>query len=226
MTNSLVVQGMQDWWQAQGEWVEPPNVRRQGESGVQRLQRGDQLLYLKRQHGHLYRSLRYPFGRPTVLRERAALNAFEALGVKVPRTVYCGARKTPGEGWRALLVTEALEGFVDLDTWLADDKRLSLPAGWHDAMLQQLAITLATVHRARWQHGCLYGKHVFVRVARNGEPEIALLDLEKCRRRLLPERGARKDLDQLRRHSSLKSQDWERLIYCYQAAFGKRIRGL
>ena len=28
----------EQWWQLQGEWVEEPNQRRGGESGVQRLQ--------------------------------------------------------------------------------------------------------------------------------------------------------------------------------------------
>ncbi|MGY2498669.1 lipase secretion chaperone, partial [Klebsiella pneumoniae] len=30
-------QAFQHWWQQQGDWVEEPNVRRGGESGVQRL---------------------------------------------------------------------------------------------------------------------------------------------------------------------------------------------
>ena len=68
------------FWSQRGEWVEEPNVRRGGESGVQRIHAsGGQLLYAKRQVGHFYRSLRYPFGRPTVLRERDALLALPGL---------------------------------------------------------------------------------------------------------------------------------------------------
>ena len=40
------------WWERQGRWVEPPNLRRGGESGVQVLQQSDPtqpLLYCKRQ---------------------------------------------------------------------------------------------------------------------------------------------------------------------------------
>ena len=61
----------QRWWNTQGEWVEEPNQRRAGESGVQRIRLRDPqqpLLYCKRQIGHLYRSWLHPFGRPTVLR--------------------------------------------------------------------------------------------------------------------------------------------------------------
>src|SRR5690606_4943115 len=70
----------EQWWQLQGEWVEEPNQRRGGESGVQRLQVDQgQLLYAKRQVGHLCRSLSHPFGRPTVLRERDALLGLSRL---------------------------------------------------------------------------------------------------------------------------------------------------
>ena len=50
------------YWQQQGEWVEEPNQRRGGESGVQRLSDAKgKVLYAKRQVGHIYRSLRHPF---------------------------------------------------------------------------------------------------------------------------------------------------------------------
>ena len=91
----------EQWWQLQGEWVEEPNQRRGGESGVQRLQVDQgQLLYAKRQVGHLCRSLSHPFGRPTVLRERDALLGLSRLGIRVPRLVYCGASRQAGRGWR------------------------------------------------------------------------------------------------------------------------------
>ena len=47
------------YWNQQGEWVEEPNQRRGGESGVQRIHDGEgRLLYAKRQVGHTYRSWR------------------------------------------------------------------------------------------------------------------------------------------------------------------------
>ncbi len=50
------------FWNQRGEWVEEPNVRRGGESGVQRLMGSDgQLLYVKRQTGHIHRGLVAPF---------------------------------------------------------------------------------------------------------------------------------------------------------------------
>ena len=219
----------EQWWQLQGEWVEEPNQRRGGESGVQRLQVDQgQLLYAKRQVGHLCRSLSHPFGRPTVLRERDALLGLSRLGIRVPRLVYCGASRQAGQGWRGLLVSEALDGFSDIESWYAAGGR-ERAGQQHDALLQQIGATLARMHQGRWQHSCLYMKHIFVRVTGEGDAaqvEVALLDFEKCRQRLTAYRAASHDMLQLRRHSSWNSTDWEKLSYFYETAFGSAIKGL
>ena len=212
----------EQWWQLQGEWVEEPNQRRGGESGVQRLQVDQgQLLYAKRQVGHLCRSLSHPFGRPTVLRERDALLGLSRLGIRVPRLVYCGASRQAGQGWRGLLVSEALDGFSDIESWYAAGGR-ERAGQQHDALLQQIGATLARMHQGRWQHGCLYAKHVFVKVASDGV-EVALLDLEKSRRRLSRQRAARHDLRQLRRHSPWNDGDWQLLLQCYRQQWGREL---
>ncbi|MBC2655920.1 InaA protein [Pseudomonas sp. MSSRFD41] len=218
------------FWNEQGEWVEEPNRRRGGESGVQRLMSGNgRQLYAKRQVGHIYRSWLHPFGRPTVLREHDALRGLRLLEVTVPELVYCGARRGPEQQWQALLVTAALDGFVEIDNWYAAGERERHGEAFHDQVLQSLATTLARMHKGRWQHGCLYSKHVFVRVDGDGDqarPRIALLDFEKCRQRLSSKRAAAHDLKQLRRHSSWSDTDWEKLYYFYRTAFGSSIKGL
>lgn len=213
----------QRWWEAQGEWVEEPNQRRDGESGVKRLRLADPqrpLLYCKRQTGHLYRSLAHPFGRPTALREYQALRALERLGIRVPRVVYCAAQRPAGQ-WQALLVTEELSGFVSLEQWYQEARHLR-DAAVQARLLQRLGEMLARLHRAGWQHGCLYPKHIFLRVDGEGadaEVEVALLDLEKCRRRLWPRQASRRDMDQLRRRApAISTADWAVLQAHYQAA--------
>lgn len=214
------------FWQRQGEWVEEPNQRRGGESGVQRLcDETGQLLYAKRQVGHIYRSLLHPFGRPTVLREYDALHSFEQLGVRVPHIVYCGVERDADNQWRALLVSEALDGFEEIDVWLAGGGRERHGEALYEQVLEDLAGNLARMHRGHWQHGCLYAKHVFVKVV--GErAEVALLDLEKCRRRISCQKAAYNDLKQLRRHSSFSEADWRKLLYFYETAFGSAVKGL
>lgn len=205
------------WWLRTGEWVEPPNRRRGGESGVQRLRDDDgRLCYIKRQVGHVYRSLLHPLGRPTILREAAALRAWQQLGVRVPQVRYVAARSSGGE-WQALLVTEALEGFQDMQQWYAAGGREQCGEAWHVIVLQTLGATLARLHAGHWQHGCLYPKHIFVALREDGAVEVALLDLEKSRRRLLAKRAARHDFAQLRRHSSFNDADWSQLLYGYRS---------
>lgn len=218
------------FWNQRGEWVEEPNVRRGGESGVERVMGSDgQLLYAKRQTGHTYRSLLHPFGRPTVLRERDALISVGRLGVKVPEIVFCGAQPDPIHKWRALLVTQSLDGFLELEHWYAAGGRERHGEAVHEQILKELAENLARMHKGRWQHSCLYIKHVFVRVIGEGEVakiEVALIDLEKCRQRLSARQAAAHDMKQLRRHSSFSPMDWEKLVYFYKTAFGSAIKGL
>ncbi|WP_137803891.1 lipopolysaccharide kinase InaA family protein [Pseudomonas sp. G(2018)] len=229
--SDLVSQDRFDYfWNQRGEWVEEPNVRRGGESGVERVMGSDgQLLYAKRQTGHTYRSLLHPVGRPTVLRERDALIGVGQLGVGVPEIVFCGAQRDPVHNWRALLVTKALDGFVELEHWYAAGERERHGEAVHDRVLKELADNLARMHKGRWQHSCLYTKHVFVRVTGEDEAakvEIALIDLEKCRQRLSARQAAVHDLKQLRRHSSFSPTDWEKLVYFYKTAYGSAIKGL
>ena len=190
------------WWNNAGAWVEPVNQRRGGESGVQLLTRSDpsQLpLYCKRQVGHLYRSIRYPFGRPTVLRECDAYRTLARLGIKTPNIVYCATRRKDQQ-WQSLLVTESLHGFVSLTQWYEESTSPEL----NQRVLRQVAVTLARMHQAGFQHGCCYPKHIFVKlqsgIASKADIEIALLDLEKSRHRWRAKDASRHDLRQLMRH--------------------------
>jgi tRNA A-37 threonylcarbamoyl transferase component Bud32 len=216
---SFIQARFERWWDMDGEWVEEPNQRRGGESGVKRLPpqgKGQARLYSKRQVGHIYRSWLHPFGRPTVLREEQALRACEQLGVPVPQLVFCAARQQAGR-WQGLLVTKELSGFVSLDQWYAAEA----PARQRQAVLRELARVLHRLHLGRRQHGCLYGKHVYVRI--DGEQvDVALLDLEKSRRRLLRRRAVQHDLNQLGRHrAGMPEADWQYFLASYHSLQGR-----
>lgn len=204
------------WWQVEGEWVEPPNERRGGNSGVLRVvDASGRCLYVKRQTGHLYRTVRHPFGRPTVVREAMALQALSALDIPVPVLDYYGARREGGQ-WHAVLVTQALLGYQSLDLWYAHPHAQDVRRG----ILNELAQLLARMHGARWQHGCLYAKHIFVRENPLPDmPNVALLDLEKARRRFSARAAAGRDLEQLsRRRKPVPDADWSEFLSCYEAA--------
>lgn len=213
------------WWQREGPWVEPPNQRRGGESGVQilaPLTADGPPLYSKRQKGHIYRTLLHPFGRPTVLRERLASRALARLGIKVPNLVYCDARRRQGQ-WFALLVTEALVDFVSLDRWYAEGFADACPAAQRAEVLRQIGRMIARLHGAHWQHGCCYPKHVFVRTDAGGAVEVALIDLEKCRRVLRIAHATRIDFGQLSGpRSNIPAADIAQIRAAYDAALPGR----
>lgn len=213
-----------EWWQCEGDWVEQPNVRRQGESGVKRA-RDPELgtVYIKRQTGHLYRDLRHPFGRPTVLRERDALAAFAACGVEVPVLVFCDTRQQGGD-WQSVLVTRELAGYLEMRRWYRAGGREQLGEPDHQRLLHKIGHTLARIHRQRWQHTCLYPKHIFLsqHADADGLPHVALLDLEKCRRMPTRAWAARRDLDQLRRHARLwQPADWQQVLAGHRAGMAE-----
>jgi tRNA A-37 threonylcarbamoyl transferase component Bud32 len=182
------------WWTVQGEWVEEPNNRRGGFSGVQRVMlagSGD-CYYVKRQRGHLFRSLRYPLGRPTLLREWRSMSLCRKLGVPTAALEFFDTRKCK-EGWESLLVTRSLDGYLSLDdgfkmgAWTAPQRRQALAA---------VAATLVTLHRARRKHGHLYPKEVFVNLATE-RPAVAIVDWELSRYALTRARAAAPDVRRL-----------------------------
>ncbi|MGH8352081.1 MAG: lipopolysaccharide kinase InaA family protein [Pseudomonas sp.] len=162
--------------------------------------------------------------------EAPGSNSFEGFCQQQGEWVEAPNVRRGGEsGWRALLVTRALDGFEEIDRWYAGGGRERHGECLHQRLLQRLGETLARMHLGRWQHGCLYAKPVFVRVSGEGaaaEVAVALLDLEKSRRRLSRRRAARHELRQLKRHSSWNEADWHPLNYGYQTAFGSAIKGL
>lgn len=196
------------WWEISGQWVEPPNVRRGGWSGVLRSEWQNRGVYVKRQHQHLCREWLHPFGWPTLCREYRNLLALQRLGIHCPTPLFFSRR-----GASAVLVMEALDDYVALD-------QLILAAGpQRQKLAQALGRCLGLLHRNHLQHGCLYDKHIFVRSV-SDEWQIALIDLEKMRWRASGRSSARHDLNQLQRHQSLLDEgDWNRLLLAHQQTF-------
>lgn len=200
------------WWSLPGHWVEAPNQRRNGWSGVVRAIVDGEEVYIKRQCNHLYRSLRHPLGSPTASREWHCLQRLAGLGIPAPKPLFHGTRRT-AEGMQAVLVTSALSGYHALD---------ALPAGSASerrAVASAIGHALGHLHRARLQHSCLYGKHVMIRFDSTDLPQVALLDLEKMRMRFTRRQAARHDLEQLQRHQRfLSPDDWQLLLDAHARA--------
>lgn len=213
------------WWNTSGPWVEEPNVRRSGTSGVQRVLHDGATVYVKRQTGHLFRSLRYPLGRPTTLREGRALTKLLHLGVNAPQPVYYGAQKIKGV-WHGILVTKDLNGFQDLESWYNEGAKNQYTPKQLDNVLEILASLMARMHLGRWQHGCMRSKHIFIKVRNSSsdpEFELALLDLEKSHGRISSLQAARHDILQLRRHSYWSEPEWQHFLRHYEKHLGRPV---
>ena len=118
-------------------------------------------------------------------------------------------------------MTAELQGFVSLEDWYLQDLEQRFGPAVQARMLAAVGMTLARIHQAHWQHGCCYPKHIFLKVHGEGDAawvEVALLDLEKSRRRLRRHAAARHDLRQLRRHCAVMAeQDWQQLLIAHAA---------
>lgn len=199
------------WWNAAGTWVEEPNQARSGWSGVMRVTIGDALYYVKKQQNYRCRTWQHPFGIPTVSREFQNIQALSLLGLTVPTPVFHGVRRLAGNT-EAILVTEALTDFVDLD-------HLPPLTPAQAVQLAELAgNAVGRLHRAGFRHGCLYGKHLMTRHL-DSPTEIAFIDLEKLRFALFKGRSIRHDLEQLQRRQHIwNNAQWQLFLAAHERA--------
>lgn len=208
-------------WELETGWVEAPNRRRGGWSGVSRHEMqgrdgGDEVVYIKRQQNHTTRTWRHPFrGVLTFRREFLNLRQLQAFGVPVPDVLYFAERRIAGDR-RAILVSRALIGYASLEDRLQYWQVHGLPerAAWR-RLLRRLAGIARLMHRHRMQQNCFYPKHVFIG-GTAGEPDFRLLDFEKARRTLSVQRAMLRDLDTLNRHApGLRTTDRLRFLLAY-----------
>ncbi|MEG0869565.1 MAG: lipopolysaccharide kinase InaA [Hafnia sp.] len=209
MASKKELDEFQRWWATEGDWVEEPNERRKGMSGVQRIERDGKTLYVKRQVAHLFHSLRYPFGRPTIVREIQVINELAAAGVIVPKIVYGKALQINGE-WRALLVTEDMKDFVSISDWYEQNMHLDCSPEVKAEMFKQIAVAFKKMHSVNRQHGCCYVRHIYVKS--RGEVLAGFLDLEKSRRRWVRQKAVLHDFKQLEKYlSPIPPEDWQKV---------------
>ncbi|MCQ4224822.1 lipopolysaccharide kinase InaA family protein [Stutzerimonas stutzeri] len=199
-------------WSVQLTAVDEPNVERGGWSSVFRLELDDSAFYLKRQSNHLTRTLAHPFGEPTFAREFRNIRRYAQLGVPALQASFFGQRKVDGER-RAILLTRALDGWMDLDGWLKRWPELNEPR--RQAIIGAVGALAHTLHQAGQMHGCFYPKHIFLR-EQDGHWQACLIDLEKTRPLLLGRRDRIKDLEPLvRRASCIGDQGVRHLLNAY-----------
>ena len=189
-------------WALKLEAVDEPNTERGGWSSVYRLELDERAFYLKRQSNHLTRSLLHPFGEPTFAREFRNIRRYAELNIPALQAAFFAERRVSGKR-RAVLLTRALDGWQDLDSWLS--RWHELDALHRGGILRACGELARRLHQAGQMHGCFYPKHIFLREQSAGV-EAQLIDLEKTRPLLLGRRDRIKDLEPLLRRARVWSE--------------------
>jgi len=213
-------------WTHDATWVEEPNFRRRGWSGVCRIELNNAAapllgMYLKRQENHGYRSLANPFRyQPTAYREYKRLMAMQAASITVPDLLYYGERHS-GKNLQAILMTREIPPSIPLDDYLGLTPERD-PAEV-DRVIQDTAPLIAKLHRHHFQHCALYGKHVLISGVETAAGACCrlvpyLIDVEKSRWRLSRMAIAVRDLNQLYRHVPWTTAQWDTFLEHYAAA--------
>ncbi|MBD3646683.1 MAG: hypothetical protein HUJ31_04335 [Pseudomonadales bacterium] len=191
-------------------FFEPPNQRRGGWSGVSMVECAGQRFFVKKQKNHTYREpRRFYRPTPTLRREYRNILRFRKLGLVTPSVVLYGERGDDG-----VLVTTALEDYVDLVSWLSSTQDETARLDFFNELTSQLL----RIHEARFHHGCLYGAHIMVKP--DSPREIAYLDLESLRRTLRPAHNASKDIGQLFRHTeAINEKERAIIVDAYESRY-------
>jgi len=212
--------GFEAIWSLDAPWVEEPNFRRRGWSGVCRLtldetERQPVVIYLKRQENHGYRSLTNPFRlRPTAFREYKRLKGMQAAAISAPEVLYYGERQTD-KALQAILITREVPQSVSFEDYLR--RASKRPPSEVRQVLKDTAALIGRLHRHHVQHCSLYGKHVLVSGCPGSDLPTApaeqrlvpyLIDVEKSRRRPVRIRIALRDLNQFYRHAPWTEDQW------------------
>lgn len=167
-------------WNYEGEWFEPPNRERGGWSGVNfiGLKSGKndiQGFYLKRQQSFMRRTLSHPVvGEPTFVREFNVLQHLKSHNVATPAVAFFASQPE-----QAVLLTEALDGYVSLDQWMAANDNLNNLEKKKN-LFCALATVIRNMHQVHVQHRSLYPKHLFIK-EHDSKFAVALIDFEKSR---------------------------------------------
>jgi len=218
----------EDLWKIKSAFLEEPNYRRGGWSGIIlheiRLKNGESLkIVIKRQENHTFRSLLHPLsGTPTLSREYRNICRLEKLGIPTLEPLYYGERRE-GENIQAILVMRFLEGYISLDEVFKEAGKGEFRE--FNPIIDSVAQMIAQVHSRRFQHSCLYGKHVFVRTKKDASPDVRLIDLEKMHLGLSRFSVAVHDLSALFRHSMWPGDDsWNLFLESYlkKAGLGEK----
>jgi tRNA A-37 threonylcarbamoyl transferase component Bud32 len=200
-------------WELEAQWVEEPNVRRGGWSGVvrhtlQNAEGEDIEVFIKRQEGHMSKTFAHPLsGILTLRKEFANIQRLIRYGVPTLEPLYSGY-----SGDKAILVTLGLSEHSSLD----NIDPCAIPESMRQKLVCTIAHAIQHMHAHRLQHNCLYPKHIFVK-QQEDDWDVRIIDLEKMKRTLKRSNAVQRDLSTLFRYADPRWTNSDRAFFfqCY-----------
>ncbi len=171
-------------WAKKIDWLEEPNKRNEGWSGVGRLHIADKegeakIFFLKKQQNFCRRTWRHPIkGESTLKREFERLQFLALHDITVPTVVFYAEGMQDNMSC-AILLTEELSEYVDLAT-IFENWSQDMNAKQKKRILQNVAFAIRKFHDLGLVHRAMYPKHIFIK-KQEDKCDIAFIDLEKSR---------------------------------------------
>lgn len=187
------------------DWVERPNQRLGGWSGVSRLRLSDQQgesvpVFLKIQVNHCYRTIgNLMRKRLTYEREMDAFKALQDTSLLPELILFAKWRN--GRDVGSVVITRALDGYVVIKDLL---KGILEQSGDPDQEIRRalasIAAAMRTLHATGWAHFALKPKHVFLRPVSGSDYSVRFIDFERARRPIREKIFVTEDVSRFLRH--------------------------
>ena len=179
--------GFDTLWHLDLEQVDKPNKGHGGWSTVSRLvlchpDGKKKTYYLKRQENYKFHSLVFPLMKVASFdREIRRFFQLAKKGIPVSTPVYYEKRRAGGDT-RAILMIENLDGYRDLNHCLRDLKNEERTFFKKKRLIKAVATVIRRLHKTGYQHGMLFGKHIFIKGNSDFSTiDVRLIDLEFVR---------------------------------------------
>jgi len=212
----------EELWDRRDPWHDKINRgrSRNGWSGVCRIEIAGRTFFLKKQENFFSYSAGFPFRRLLAEREFDNIHLFNLLRIPSVKAVYFGMQKK-GKKHQALIMTEALEGYVPLNKV---EKKWQDEQQENHAKQRSLITSIASLIRQAHDHGVAHGsfrpKHIFVSKDYCSETypsskrlDCRFIDLEQAGKVPIGGKRQLRDLATLHRKSSPYWSEKYRLLF-------------
>lgn len=196
------------FWDLPNKWFEEVNRRRNGWSGVITKTIGKDIVFIKKQENHNFKTWRHPFnGEPTFAREFRNIQILNENNINSLEVVFFGIK-----GNQCILATKDLnKEYQSLENILKKDQKIKL------INLEKIANALSLLHQKKIQHTYPLPKHIYIN---KKNQSVLFIDLEKMKKRTFRFQCSIRDLYSFLKFT-ITTMNKEELDYFFKKYFKK-----